>query len=78
MANTKEDGWHGAREFANLPNINDYLTTRNDYMEYGGEYFKEHNASNRFVKTPAVITIDPATLVKVEPVINTILPSNLV
>lgn len=53
--NVNISAWHGAKEFANLSNFNEYLTTKNDYMEYGGEYFKEHYASNKYFSTPVVL-----------------------
>lgn len=51
--NVNLDAWYGAREFANSDNFSEYLTTKNDYMEYGGEYMKEHYASNKYCPTPA-------------------------
>lgn len=51
------DGWRGAKDFANTADFSQYLTTKGDYMEYGGEYFKEHFASNRHFPTPAPIVV---------------------
>lgn len=66
MANAHElDAWYGAKKVAATENINQYLTTRSDYNEFGSEYFKEHIASNRFVKTPALVptaTADTANI----------------
>lgn len=53
--NVNLDAWHGAKLIANSNNFADCLTTRNDYLEYGGEYFKEHYASNKFFATPIVL-----------------------
>lgn len=50
------DAWHGAKDFANSSDFNEYLTTKNDYLEYGGEYFKEHYASNKYFPTPIVLS----------------------
>ena len=49
------DAWYGAREFANLKNLSDFVVTSKTYAEMGGEYLKEHSASNRFYQTPIVI-----------------------
>lgn len=54
MARTSElDAWNGARDFAHLTNIDNFLTTKAEYDEHGGEYFKEHNGSNQYIKTPS-------------------------
>lgn len=55
---TELDAWNGARVFADSPNIGNYLISRNEYNEYGGEYLKEHDASNRFFRTPPIITTE--------------------
>lgn len=57
---TTLDAWNGAKDMANGADIQQYLTTKNDYLEFGGEYFREHFASNRYFPTPAVI-VAPAT-----------------
>lgn len=54
------NAWHGARDFANSSDFNQHLTTKNDYLEYGGEYFKEHYASNKYFPTPVVLN-EPTT-----------------
>lgn len=53
--NVNLNAWHGARDFANSPNFTDYLTTKSDYAECGGEYLKEHYASNKYFPTPVAI-----------------------
>lgn len=50
--------WSGAHQFAQDPDISKYLTTKQDYTENGGEYFREHAASNLFFQTPAPIVVD--------------------
>lgn len=46
--------WRGACEFACLPNFKkDFLITKQDYAENGGEYLKEHKASNVYNPSPA-------------------------
>lgn len=63
-SNTNLDAWYGARDFANSNDLKQYLTTKQDFEEFGGEYLKEHYASNRYFSTPAPIIIEatPATL----------------
>ncbi|XP_014206962.1 actin-related protein 5 [Copidosoma floridanum] len=50
--NPSLDAWYGARDFALNGNLSDYLVTRKDYEEKGGEYFKEHSASNPYFPSP--------------------------
>jgi len=45
------DAWHGARCWAVSPALADAGLTLADYNEKGGDYLKEHCASNRY--TPA-------------------------
>lgn len=54
------DAWTSARAFANSDNFDQFTTTKADFQEYGGEYFKEHFASNRYFPTPAAL--DPMTV----------------
>lgn len=47
------DAWNGARKWArSLNNLQAVSVTREEYDEKGGEYLKEHLASNRYVPTP--------------------------
>jgi len=47
------DAWNGARKWArSLNNLQAVSVTREEYDEKGGEYLKEHFASNRYVPTP--------------------------
>lgn len=47
------DAWNGARKWArSLNSLQAVSVTREDYDEKGGEYLKEHFASNRYVPTP--------------------------
>lgn len=64
--NINLDAWHGARDLANSSNFNEYLTTKNDYLEYGGEYFKEHYASNKYFATPVAIDEPSQTSTEVD------------
>ena len=54
LANPVLDAWLGARKWARLLNSNlqSVSVTREEYDEKGGEYLKEHFASNRYVSTP--------------------------
>lgn len=47
------DAWYGARDLANSAQLSTVLTTKQDYDENGGEYFREHFASNQYFATPA-------------------------
>lgn len=51
---TTLDAWNGAKDMANGSDFQQYLTTKHDYLECGGEFFREHFASNRYFPTPAV------------------------
>lgn len=49
------DGWYGARKFtATGDNLKTKFINRKDYEEMGSEYLKEHFASNKYYKTPAM------------------------
>ncbi|XP_034230197.1 actin-related protein 5 [Thrips palmi] len=49
--------WIGACEFARQPNFKtDILISKEDYAEKGGEYLKEHKASNIYNASPASLT----------------------
>ncbi|XP_037915292.1 actin-related protein 5 isoform X2 [Hermetia illucens] len=52
------DAWFGARDFANSSNLPDYLVTKSEYLEKGGEYLKEHAASNYHFPTPSPIVTE--------------------
>lgn len=61
--NPSLDAWYGARDFAGSNDFENYCTTKQQYYEMGGEYLKEHYASNRYYKSPAPIvdsTMAPA------------------
>ncbi|KAH0564365.1 actin-related protein 5 [Cotesia glomerata] len=57
--NPSLDSWYGARDFGINDNLPEFLVTRQEYDEKGGEYFKEHSASNIYTKSP-----DPLPLVQ--------------
>lgn len=46
------DAWHGARTFSSSPDLSQYLVTRLEYEEKGGEYLKEHDTSNKYYPSP--------------------------
>jgi len=48
------DAWHGARCWATTSALTEASITLADYNEKGGEYLKEHCASNKFVSTAAI------------------------
>lgn len=61
--NPSLDAWCGARDFAGSNDFESYCTTKEEYYEMGGEYLKEHYASNNYFKSPAPIvdnTLAPA------------------
>lgn len=53
--NVHLNAWHGAKDFANSSDFESYLTTKSDYAECGGEYLKEHFASNKYFPTPVAM-----------------------
>lgn len=59
------NAWHGAKDFANSNDFNERLTKKSDYLEYGGEYFNEHYASNKYFSTPVVLN-EPIQTVEAE------------
>ncbi|XP_046405545.1 actin-related protein 5 [Ischnura elegans] len=56
------DAWYGARNFALDPSLANYLITRADYEEYGGDYIKEHPASNPYIPSPILIESPCSTI----------------
>lgn len=59
-------GWNGARKLASSPIFADTLFTKSDYEEKGGEYFKEHVASNLYFPSPApIVTLAPTNSVSI-------------
>jgi len=58
--NTSLDAWYGARDFGLNGNLPEYLVTRKEYEEKGGEYFKEHSTSNTYTRSP-----DPLPMIQV-------------
>ncbi|PNF25161.1 Actin-related protein 5 [Cryptotermes secundus] len=51
-ANPTLDAWYGARTFSSSPDLSQYLLTRLEYEEKGGEYLKEHDTSNKYYPSP--------------------------
>ncbi|KAL0871217.1 hypothetical protein ABMA27_004986 [Loxostege sticticalis] len=74
--NASLDAWYGARDFAGSNQFEEWCITKEEYYEMGGEYLKEHHASNKYYKSPAPIvdtTLAPAgdaNVVKEEIVID--------
>ncbi|CAG4942502.1 unnamed protein product [Parnassius apollo] len=61
--NPSLDAWYGARDFAGSNEFENWCITKEEYYEMGGEYLKEHHASNKYYKSPAPIvdnTLAPA------------------
>ncbi|XP_071450512.1 actin-related protein 5 [Hetaerina americana] len=56
------DPWYGARNFALDPSLANYQITRADYEEYGGDYLKEHPASNPYIPSPILIESPCSTI----------------
>lgn len=50
------DAWVGARDFALGSSFSDCCISQQEYLEKGGEYLKEHTASNLYCATPIVDT----------------------
>ncbi|XP_064632703.1 actin-related protein 5-like [Lineus longissimus] len=46
------DAWYGEKKFATSPDFKSHSITRSEYEEKGGEYLKEHEASNRYLPQP--------------------------
>lgn len=64
-SNASLDAWHGARSFAASDDFPRYSLCRQDYDEQGGDYLKEHIASNIYYPSPMPLlqTEVPAPLV---------------
>ncbi|XP_011506105.1 PREDICTED: actin-related protein 5 isoform X2 [Ceratosolen solmsi marchali] len=58
--NTSLDAWYGARDFALSGSLPEYLVSRKDYEEKGGEYLKVHSVSNVYTPSP-----DPLPMLQV-------------
>ncbi|XP_049775222.1 actin-related protein 5 isoform X3 [Schistocerca cancellata] len=50
------DPWYGARDFAASELLKEALVTRQDYEERGGEFLREHAASNPFFPSPTAVS----------------------
>lgn len=51
------DAWMGARDFALGSSFSDCCISRQEYLEKGGEYLKEHTASNLYCPSPLPLKI---------------------
>ncbi|XP_050528587.1 actin-related protein 5 [Daktulosphaira vitifoliae] len=49
------DAWYGAKMFANREDFFKYLLTPQMYAEMGGDYFVEHECSNKYYPLPEAI-----------------------
>jgi actin-related protein 5 len=58
--NTSLDAWYGARDFGLSGSLPEYLVSRRDYEEKGGEYLKVHSVSNVYTPSP-----DPLPMLQV-------------
>ena len=43
------DAWRGAAQWASRTSSRPSFVTREEYLEKGGEYLKEHNLGNAFI-----------------------------
>ncbi len=50
--------WLGARNFCLRSDFKNYMISAADYQEKGGDYFKEHFASNLYVPSPAPLPLN--------------------
>lgn len=69
--NVNLNAWHGAKDLANSSNFEEYLITKSDYSEYGGDYLKEHYASNRYFATPIALNEPSQTSTEADSTNNT-------
>lgn len=51
------DAWRGAKDFALSDSFPQYVISRQEYLEKGGEYFKEHPSSNLYIPSPVPLTV---------------------
>lgn len=58
IANPGMSGWHGAKRWGRSEDFRQSQVTRQEYEEAGGEYFRDHVASNLFCPTPKGQIID--------------------
>lgn len=54
VSSTSINSWMGARSFATSNNFSKSLLTKENYIEMGPEYLKEHYASNVYFSTPTM------------------------
>ncbi|XP_013107757.1 actin-related protein 5 [Stomoxys calcitrans] len=52
--NATLDAWWGGKDLVNSPCIGSCITTKDDYLENGTEYFKDYPTSNKYFPTPRV------------------------
>uniref|UniRef100_A0A1B6J461 Uncharacterized protein n=5 Tax=Homalodisca TaxID=139475 RepID=A0A1B6J461_9HEMI len=51
------DAWMGARDFALDPDVLDNCISRQEYLDKGGEYLKEHRTSNMYCPSPVPLKL---------------------
>lgn len=56
--NPSLDAWYGLRDLGRRPNLKDFSITKNDYLEKGADYFKDHGMGNLYFKTPVAVEQD--------------------
>ena len=55
--NPGHDAWNGAKKFALIHGRNEaYFLTKEEYLERGSEYLKEHPFSNKFTPSPLPVS----------------------
>ncbi|XP_053380397.1 actin-related protein 5-like [Mercenaria mercenaria] len=54
--NPSLDAWLGARQWVTSSGVGDVWITRAEYLEKGGDYLKEHVASNHYLPHPVLIS----------------------
>lgn len=50
------DAWYGAKHFSNTDQFIKQLTTKKDYEEFGPDYFRDNDLSNKYYCTPKNLT----------------------
>lgn len=53
--NPSLDAWLGAKKWVTSSSVGNVWITRQDYEEKGGQYLKEHAASNRYLPHPVLV-----------------------
>lgn len=51
------DAWRGAKDFASSDSFPQYIISRQEYLDKGGEYLKEHVSSNVYIPSPMPLSL---------------------